>query len=183
MVNTIVLGNNRFHHPTTRSPNHKFNSTKQPQFLCTPISKFPKLPHLDFSPNTIYLVYCERPPEISFSSFCNSMKKEIFSFEKKLHENSGAGKAAISKSIHVLLPQCYFNHPLGFINDIPISQTLDIEIKIYHLQQALLTRKISSTILPTNNTYNCLETGQILTQMCIAVDDRINSLTTDVHTC
>ena len=179
MVTTIVVGNNRLHLPSVYSPNHKFILTNQPEFICSPIHAFPSLPCLDFSPDTIYLVYFERPPEITFHSYCNSVKKEVLSFEKRLNENSGAGRVAISKSIHVFLPQCYFNPPEDINKDFTTYQTLEIETKIYFLQKALLKRNISSTILPTNCSNTNLNIGAILTQMYLVVNDRVNSLSSD----
>ena len=181
MVTTVVVGNNRLHLPSVYSPNHKFILTKQPQFLCSPIHAFPSLPCLDFSPDTIYLVYFERPQKITFHSYCEYVRKEVFSFEKKLNDNTGAGKIAIRKSIHVFLPQCYFNSPVD-INNFTIYQTLEIETKIYLLQKALLTRNISSTILPTKGIIDHLDIGVIFTQMCFVVDEYVNSLTLDART-
>ena len=181
MVTTIVVGNNRLHLPSVYSPNHKFILTKQPQFICTPTQTFPSLPSLDFSPDTIYLVYFERPQNITFLSYCESVWKEVFSFEKKLNDNTGAGKVAIRKSIHVFLPQCYFNSPAE-INDFTIYQTLGIETKIYFLKKALLTRNIPSTILPTKGFNDHLDIGTIFTQMCFVVDEYANSLNLDACT-
>ena len=181
MVTTIVVGNNRLHLPSAYSPKHKFILTKQPQFMCSPTQTFPSLPCLDYSTDTIYLVYFERPQKITFHSYCESVRKEVFSFEKKLNDNTGAGKVAIRKSIHVFLPQCYFNSSVD-INDFTVYQTLEIETKIYLLQQALLTRNISSTILPTKGINDCLDIGVIFTQMCFVVDEYVDSLNPDART-